>query len=97
MYIISEEKRCEYWNHFVARWAIEGVGGGTGVSGARLRKIWQAMLDDDEFWLDVVGRHGGREKTPEALRMSEPGVYEHCLGNFWGMIYQTLMERGLIF
>ena len=96
MYIICAEKRWEYWNHFVARWTVEGIGGGSGVTGDRLRKVRQVLFDDDEFWLDVVGRHNGRNQTPESLQMCELDVYDHCLGNFWGMVYQTLVERGLI-
>jgi len=80
MYIICVEKRWEYWNHFVARWAVEGVGGGSGVTGARLRKVQQVILDDDEFWQDVVGRHSGRDQIPELLQMYEPGVYERRSG-----------------
>lgn len=96
MPIISEGKRREYWNHFIARWAVEKVGGGAGVTGAKLRKIQQVILDDDDFWLDIVARHSGLDRTPEIMQLCDPNTYAHCLSNFWGMVYQTLVERGLV-
>ena len=96
MFVIPKGKRHEYWNHFIARWVVEKVGGGAYVTGPKLRKIWRAILDDDEFWLDVVARHGGLRQTPESMQLCDPDTYNHCLGNFWGMVYQTLVERGLV-
>jgi len=89
-------KRHEYWNHFVARWVTEKVGGGYKVTGPRLQKIKGEIMRDEDFWLDVITRHGGLKVTPEKMMQDDIEVYNHCLGNFWGMIYQTMMERGLI-
>lgn len=94
--VISGLKRCEYWNHFIERWAIKKQGGGNGVTGPKLARIKAQIMRDDEFWLDVVARHGGIERTPEQLEEKMPINYEHCAGNFWGMIHQTLTEKGLM-
>jgi len=87
---VSREKRREYWNHFIASWAIDRVGGGHGVTGPRLRKIRDEVMADDDFWWDIVLRHGGANLTPEQMQRTDPQQYEHCLGNFWGMIYPML-------
>lgn len=93
---ISVSKRHEYWNHFIARWAVQKIGGGHGVTGPKLARIKAGIMKDDGFWLDVVARHGGIERTPEQMAEKMPINYEHCSGNFWGMIHQTLTERGLM-
>jgi hypothetical protein len=92
----NEEKRLEYWNHFVARYFVEKVGGGNGVTGSRLMKIQSSILADDHFWLDVISRHNGLNRTPEQMRRDSKENYNHCLGNFWGMINQEMVMRGMI-
>jgi len=89
-------KRHEYWNHFVARLFVDKVGGGWGVTGPKLAKIKERILRDDNFWEDIILQHGGLDKTPEQLHIDDPLIYDHCLGNFWGMIYQTLTELSLV-
>ena len=96
MFTVSTTKRNEYWNHFIARWAMEGVGGGHGVTGKRLCKIKEYIMADDDFWDDVIMRHGGLDTYAEYLQKYYHDDYNHCLGNFWGMIYQTLVERNII-
>lgn len=91
-----EGKKWQYWNHFIARWVVEGQGGGFGVTGPKLRKIKLIIWRDGDFWLDVVNRHGGLEVSPETMAQTNPRVYEHCAGNFWGMVYQMLTERKLV-
>ena len=94
--IVSIEKRNEYWNHFITRWAIEHIGGGHGVTGPRLRKIHSEIMVDDDFWADVILRHGGLHNSPENLCKLYEADYNHCLGNFWGMLYQNLVEAELV-
>lgn len=97
MMLVRQDKKDDYWSHFVKRWAIEGLGGGYGITGPRLRKIKATIMADEEFWDDVYWRHGGNQfSSPEDMAEQEPDTYEHCLGNFWGMIYQTLVEQGLV-
>ena len=84
------------WNHFIERWAIEKLGGGHGVTGSRLRFIKPYIFKDSNFWLDIVHRHGLDCEMPEALQVRDRAIYDHALGNFWGMIYQDLVKRGKI-
>lgn len=93
---VSKAKRFEYWNHFLARWVLEKVGGGYGITGPRLRKIFPKIMEDDDFWWDIVSRHGGCEKTPEQMELEDQNQYDHCWGNFWGMIMQDLVEARII-
>lgn len=89
---VAEHKKHEYWNHFVARFFLEKVGGGHGVTATRLRRVKVEIWEDSEFWQDIVWRHGGNDVTPEQMQKRDEVVYQHCLGNFWGMIYQNLAQ-----
>jgi len=94
---VSEKKKNEYWNHFVANaftGALEIYRKPPGVTGSRLRKLKPKLWQDDDFWWDIVSRHGGNDVTPEEMRYDDPAQYEHCLGNFWSMIIQDLHEMG---
>lgn len=97
---VSQDQRDIYWNHFIERWAVGGHGGGHGghgVTGAKLRKIKPVIIADDDFWADVYSRHSGnRYRSPEDMARQAPALYDHCAGNFWGMVYQDLLEGGLV-
>lgn len=98
LFHVTHQKKCEVWNHFVERWAVDKLGGGNGVTGARLKYIKPIIWQDDHFWYDVVHRHGINVlgKTIDSFMIRDPALYNHCLGNFWGMIYQSLMRHGKI-
>ncbi len=90
---VPSEKRQEYWDHFISRWAVERFGGGGyGVTGPRLRKIRDEVMADDKFWFDIVLRHDAVDLTPEQMRLADSARYDHCLGNFWGMIHEMLFS-----
>ena len=92
---ITDQKKHEYWNHFVAV-RYESGRMPTGVTGARLRKLKPVMWYDDAFWWDIILRHGGDKCTPEEMRTHDKAQYDHCMGNFWGWITQQLVEQGAI-
>lgn len=83
---IPIEKRLEYWNHFIEMWALDRNIGPHGLTPAKLRKAKELVMQDDSFWYHVVGRHGGIDKTPYQLELEDKFAYEHCMGNFWGML-----------
>ena len=89
------DKRNQYWNHFVASAFTEGELP-HGVTGPRLRRIKSRFMDDMNVWDDVVWRHAGDERSPELMASIEPKLYEHCKGNFWGMIVQDMVIHGLL-
>ncbi len=84
--ITPEAKRHEYWNHFLAQAATGEVALPYGVTKTKLRKIKFAIIADVHFWSDVVLRHNGQAVTPEEMARDKPEVYDHCRGNFWGMV-----------
>jgi hypothetical protein len=81
---VSEEKKTEYWN------ALAGMVRGTGLTAAKLRRAKPLVWNDDHFWFDIVIRHGGLDKTPTQMSIKDPAVFDHCLGNFCGMLADVL-------
>lgn len=99
--MITRAKKHEYFNHFMMRLALEGVGGGYGptgrkITGRRLRKAQGTIMADDALWRDVLIRHTGLSITPEKMMEHYPETYEHALGNFWGMVNSVMAELGII-
>ena len=66
------------------------------MTGPKLRKIKPIIWQDENFWQDIVLRHNALGNPPELLKKYQPKAYEHCLGNFWGMIVQEMVKRGMI-
>lgn len=93
---VPEWKKHEYWNHFVERMYVDGYGGAHGMTGPRLRRIKPVLWNDDHFWNDIIMRHNAHGNSPEHLHKIQPETYEHCLGNFWGQIVQTMVEQGML-
>lgn len=96
MFQVAEWKKHEYWNHFIERMYVEGYGGGHGITGPRLRKIKPAMWDNGHFWDDIIMRHKAHKRPPQVLCKEFPEIYEHCLGNFWGWIMQTMVRQEIL-
>jgi hypothetical protein len=67
-----------------------------GVTGPKLRRIKPVIFDDEDFWSDILDRHGGVNCTPLAMMINNRDNYDHMIGNFDGMVYQTLVEAGLV-
>ena len=93
--MINLAKRHTYWLHFIERWAVWGEGGGHGITGPRLRKLYDSIMCNDSFWEDVILRHGNYTQ-PMLMRDGDPAVYDHCAGNFWGMIHQMMIDRQML-
>lgn len=89
MFNTSEEKKTEYWNHFVEDFKPHPQG----FTKPRLAKIKALIWGDADFWFDVVHRHGGQNKTPKELDYQ---TYNHCFGNMAGMIRQTMQEQRML-
>ena len=98
---MTRVKKYEYFNHFIARFMLEGVGGGYGPSGRKVtgRRLYKAMgviMSDDALWSDIILRHNAFDIAPEEMMVKWPDVYEHALGNFWGMVNSIMAELGII-
>ena len=94
--VVTEQKKYEYWNHFMTAGFLGYSGKPKQLTAPRLRAIQSVIWNDETFWDDIVSRHSGGNSTPEQMRERWLRVYEHCQGNFWGMLMQTAVEMGLI-
>jgi hypothetical protein len=89
-YKAIENKREEYFDHFLevspkrSRPSI--------ATDHRLKKYRDAILADEVIWQDILDRHLGNTFSPDELRGKYPELYEHCLGNFWGMVASLLFD-----
>ena len=93
---VKDGKKHEYWNHFVEKFFVMKDPLVVEITGPRLRKVKPIIWEDEFFWNDIIWRHSGVIKTPEEMEQEDRAVYEHCQGNFWGMIVQEMVERGVI-
>jgi hypothetical protein len=59
----------------------------------RLARIKDVVLADEEFWNDVLIRHGGAGKMPAQLKAEDPDCYNHLLDNMVGMVCQLVLEQ----
>lgn len=92
MNVNLDEKKEEYWNHFLKLkkyWPV-------GFTLKRLEKIKPVIWKDTEFWDDILWRHGGHEISPEAMKNGAMYNYQHCFGNFAGMILNDMVREGII-
>lgn len=90
-----DELKEAYWNCFTTSKSYPKP---FGVTPKRLQKVKAEIMADKFFWDDVLFRHGC-DKFPdpnEYLKNRDKETVEHCQGNFWGMIVQTMLERGII-
>lgn len=96
MFVVSEKKHV-YWNHWVACIFVSERGTRPhGMTGARLAKVKSIIWNDDSFWSDILLRHSGFDRTPEQMKAEDLITYDHMIGNFTGMVYQSLIESGLV-
>jgi hypothetical protein len=49
----------------------------------RMKKIKTGIWNNEDFWFDLLLRHGLMETSFKEL---EADVKNHALGNFWGML-----------
>lgn len=85
-------KRIQYWEHFIAAWACGEIEIGHGVTRAKLKKVKPIIMSDNEFWFDVINRHDGNHISPQEMKRQDAANYEHCCGNFCGMLYQSILK-----
>lgn len=90
---ISDEKKKEVWNYMGSLPKRERPQGCTTV---RMLKIYRDVFQTEYFWEDVVLRHGLNEISLDELKEKDPETYEHCVGNFWGMLMEIMHNHGVI-
>ena len=87
----SEEKKNEYWNHFLSQKQFWGFK----FTLKKLEKIKSILWDDAYFWEDILFRHNGYTETPEQMKERSKSTYDHCIGNMAGMISEALYKNKL--
>lgn len=87
-----EEMKEIYWKYFLRNpkyW-------GNGFTKKRLEKIKPVVFADVQFWWDILDRHMGKDYAPSLLKKLNESIYDHCMGNFMGMLMQLFVEHKII-
>ena len=65
------------------------------MTACRIEKAKWALWTDENFWWDMLDRHGLRHEDLDEL---EPEVREHAIGNFWGQLCRawSCMQNSVI-
>jgi hypothetical protein len=90
------ELKNAYWKYFTDKTKFKRP---FGCTDKRLEKIKDEIFKDDFFWMDVIWRHGcNKYINPEDYKSAVmPEDFEHCRGNFFGMIIQTMIRNGMLY
>jgi len=85
----------KYWDYFTDKTKFKRP---FGCTDKRLVKIKSEIFADTFFWSDVLARHGADNyRNPEDFKMqTSPENFEHCRGNFFGMIMQTMIRNNML-
>lgn len=92
--VVNIYKKNEFWNHFLAKEFLKRTY--PKITPSKLREVKSNIFSWEFFWEDVVVRHNGLHWTPETMEEKDKTTYDHCQGNFWGMIHEVLLRKGLI-
>lgn len=89
-----EAKKEAIWNYMVALPKKEKP---YGCTIEKLAEAKQMIMKDTDFWHDIINRHGLTEldKTIEQLKEKDLETYNHCVGNFWGMLMEKMWKNGI--
>jgi hypothetical protein len=91
--MINDEKKNEVWKHFVS---LPKSYRPNGLTDKRLEKVKYIIWKTEFFWDDVVCRHGLLDVSIVDLKLLDKETYEHCMGNFWGMMMEIMHKSGII-
>ena len=95
MTVNSKGKKEEYWNHFKDT-IFRKLNKCPSLTDKRMEKLKPIIWNDERFWGDILLRHGGNRMTPEEMKDRNIEWYEHCMGNFSGMLIQTLIRENMV-
>jgi hypothetical protein len=85
----SDFKKNQYWNHFMVMKSYWPQG----FTRNRLNKVKEIIWNDNNFWDDILLRHGAYDKSPSEL---SDEIYQHLFGNFAGMLSSIMHEKKII-
>jgi hypothetical protein len=93
---VSPEKKLEVWVHVMKAAISKEYRMPVGVTVKRLQKVYDDMMNDEFLWDDVVCRHGLLHMSIDELKATDKETYEHCIGNFWGMVSELMWKKGIL-
>lgn len=84
----THEKRHDYWNYLTG----ERIQRPRGVTHLRLMTIKKEIINDDDFWFQVITRHGGENLSATEFFKTNGAAQDHARGNFWSMIREKILK-----
>lgn len=93
IYSVPNDKKSEVWNYMASLPKRERP---QGCTDKRLSKVCDHVFVNEDFWDDIVFRHGIQFKTLEKLKEEDQETYDHCTGNFWGMLMEIMWRNKII-
>lgn len=90
---MTDDKKIEIWLHMLD---LPKSYRGHGLTDRRCKRLRKIIWDDHGFGSDVIRRHGLDRMTIDELKATDAATYNHCVGNFWGMLYQDAIRYGVI-
>lgn len=91
--MINNEQKELVWQHMLS---LPKSYRGNGLTAKRIEKLKSILWNDKDFWFDIISRHGIKEIGITGLMNDDPNMYLHCVGNFWGQLYQTAIEMRIV-
>lgn len=67
-----------------------------GCTDQRLIRVCALVMNNEDFWSDIVQRHGLVDLSPEELKQQDEEAYDHCEGNFWGQVMEIMWRNKII-
>jgi hypothetical protein len=77
---ISEDIKKYVWDYMLSLPKKERP---YGCTDKRLQKILPVVFSKEDFWDDIVWRHGINNNKLSKLKEDDIETYNHCVGNFW--------------
>lgn len=83
--IYNDEEKNKAWDSLVIEKPKPAM-----LTQKRLQKLKIQVWDNDDFWSDLLLRHGLRNYSLNEL---DPFSKDHTIGNFWGMLCQVYIQN----
>jgi len=88
-----EDKKTYIWEYFSS---IPKKFRPNGLTNKKLEKIKSQIFENEDFWDDIYWRHGLNKESLEELLKNDIHTFNHCVGNFWGMISEIMWKKKMI-
>lgn len=86
-----EERKLEYWYHFTDK-TQKGYRP-RNITDLRLGQLKESILNDADFWNDLMTPTGAEQKTPDELIADSDADYRQTRSKFWTMTRKKIEEH----